>query len=153
MLTVKEKRSLSTTDRQDVRALYHEVLQSRAKLLGPDGAATSFPSSLQEFLAKMLQILGEGLSLSIVQHDAQLTTAEAARILGVSRQFLVGLLEQGAIPHHKAGTHRRILVRDLLAYKAKRDTRRHEVLDALTGAEASDGLYDLDARKTRHTRS
>lgn len=65
-------------------------------------------------------------------------------MLGVSRQFLIKLLERGDIPHHLVGTHRRIYVRDLLAYKAKRDSNRRKVLDDLTRAEAEDGLYDLE---------
>jgi excisionase family DNA binding protein len=65
-------------------------------------------------------------------------------MLGVSRQFLIKLLERDEIPHHMVGTHRRIYVRDLPAYKAKRDSKRSQVLDELTCAEAADGLYDLE---------
>jgi hypothetical protein len=42
------------------------------------------------------------------------------------------------------GTHRRLYVRDLLAYKAKRDSNRRKIFDALTRAEVEDGLYDLE---------
>ncbi len=38
---------------------------------------------------------------------------------GVSRQFLIKVLERGDTPHHMVGTHRRIYVRDLPVYKAK----------------------------------
>jgi hypothetical protein len=41
-------------------------------------------------------------------------------------------------------THRRIYVRDLLAYKAKRDTNQRKIVEELTRAEAEDGLYDLE---------
>jgi excisionase family DNA binding protein len=70
-------------------------------------------------------------------------------MLGVSRQFLIRLLERGEIPHHMVGTHRRIYVRDLLAYKVKRDSKRRQVLDELTHAEAEDGLYDLERADDR----
>jgi len=92
--------------------------------------------------------LCEGQSVAIVQNDAQLTTVEGARMLGVSRQFLIKLLERGEIPHHKVGTHRRIYVRDLLAYKAKRDSNRRKILDELTRTEADDVLYDLDDHRS-----
>jgi len=65
-------------------------------------------------------------------------------MLGVSRQFLIKVLERDEIPHHMVGTHRRVYVRDLLAYKAKRDSKRRKILDDLTRAEAEDGLYDLE---------
>ncbi len=143
-MRIADKKPVSDTEKEDVVRLYGEMRQSSAKLVSPDGSSTGLPPSLAEFLSKMLCVLGEARSLSIVQQDAQFTTAEAGRILGVSRQFLVGLLEQGAIPFHKVGAHRRILAGDLLAYKSKRDARRHEILDALTRAETEDGLYDLE---------
>ncbi len=65
-------------------------------------------------------------------------------MLGVSRQFLIKVLERAEIPHHMVGTHRRVYVRDLLAYKAKRDSKRGRILGELTRAEAEDGLYDLE---------
>lgn len=70
-------------------------------------------------------------------------------MLGVSRQFLIKVLERDEIPHHMVGTHRRVYVRDLLAYKAKRDSRRGQILDELTRAEAEDGLYDLEPANDR----
>ena len=88
--------------------------------------------------------LRAGQPIAIVQDDAQFTTVEAARILGVSRQFPINVLERDEIPHHMVGTHRRIYVRDLLAYKAKRDNKRRLILNDFTHAEAADGLYDLE---------
>jgi len=67
---------------------------------------------------------------------------EASRMLGMSRQFFVGLLEQGEIPFHKVGTHRRVYVRDLLAYKGKRDAARRAGLAELARAEFDEGLYE-----------
>jgi excisionase family DNA binding protein len=134
----------SEGDREQVLELYRKIRRSRAKLVGPDGRTQSLPVSLYEFLVKLIADLCEGQSVAIVQNDAQLTTVEAARMLGVSRQFLVKVLERGEIPHHMVGTHRRVYVRDLLAYKAKRDSKRRHILDDLTRAEAEDGLYDLE---------
>jgi excisionase family DNA binding protein len=136
--------AISEADQRQVLELYQKIQQSRAKLVGPDGKTQSLPVSLYEFLAKLIGDLREGQSVAIVQNDAQLTTVEGARMLGVSRQFLIKLLERGDIPHHMVGTHRRIYVRDLLAYKAKRDSNRRKILDDLTRAEAEEGLYDLE---------
>lgn len=135
--------AISEEDQKQVLELYQKIQRSRAKLVGPDGQAQSLPVSLYEFLVKLIGDLCEGQSVAIVQNDAQFTTVEAARMLGVSRQFLIKVLERDEIPHHKVGTHRRIYVRDLLAYEAKRDSKRRLILDDLTRAEAEDGLYDL----------
>ncbi len=136
--------AISEADQRQVLELYQKIQQSRAKLIGPDGKTQNLPVSLCEFLVKLIADLCEGQSVAIVQKDAQLTTVEGARTLGVSRQFLIKLLERGDIPHHMVGTHRRIYVRDLLAYKAKRDSNRRKILDDLTRAETEDGLYDLE---------
>ena len=136
--------AISETDQKQVLELYQKIQRSRAKLVGPDGMAQSLPVSLYEFLVKLIADLCEGQSVAIVQNDAQLTTVEGARMLGVSRQFLIKLLDRGDIPHHMVGTHRRIYVRDLLAYKAKRDSSRRKILDDLPRAETEDGLYDLE---------
>jgi excisionase family DNA binding protein len=136
--------AISQADQKQVLELYQKIQRSRAKLVGPDGKAQSLPLSLYEFLVKLIADLCEGQSVAIVQNDAQLTTVEGARTLGVSRQFLIKLLDRGDIPYHMVGTHRRIYVRDLLAYKADRDSNRRKILDELTRVEAEDGLYDLE---------
>jgi excisionase family DNA binding protein len=96
----------------------------------------------------LLADLFEGKCVSIVQSQAELTTMAASTMLGVSRQFLINLLEKGAIPFHKVGTHWRVYVRDLLAYKVKRDSERRNILDELVQEEVANGLYDLDEPPT-----
>jgi excisionase family DNA binding protein len=102
------------------------------------------PDSLYSFLLELIGLLSEGKSATIVQNQAKLTTVEAASLLGVSRQFLINLLEKGGIPYHKVGTHRRIYAQDLFQYKARRDGHRHKVIRELAQAEAKEGLYDRE---------
>jgi excisionase family DNA binding protein len=72
----------------------------------------------------------------------EFTMIEAGKILGISRQFLVRLLEKGEIPFHMVGTHRRMYAHVVLAYKTKRDLSRRKVSDDLARAEYAEGLYD-----------
>jgi excisionase family DNA binding protein len=136
--------ALSQSDQRQVLELYQEIQRGHAKLVGPDGKPHRLPASIQGFLTKLISGLREGQSVAMVQNDAQLTTVEAARMLGVSRQFLIGQLEKGEMAYHMVGTHRRLYVRDVLAYKMQRDSKRRRILDDLTRAEAGDGLYDRE---------
>lgn len=139
----KEQRvPISNGDRQKIEQLYDAMRRSKAKLVGPDGQARFLPHSLYTFLVELIGLLNDGKSASIVQDQATLTTVEAAATLGVSRQFLVNILEEGEIPYHLVGTHRRIYAQDLLAYKSRRDQNRRKILRGLAKAEAAEGLYD-----------
>lgn len=147
MATTKESKAvplaISEGDQKQIQALYEKIARSQAKLVGPDGRSQRLPGSLYDFLVKLIADLQSGKSVSLIQSEATLTTVEAANILGVSRQFLVKLLDDEKIPHHKVGTHRRVYMRDLLKYKAERDGSRRKLLDDLVDAEVQDGLYDL----------
>ncbi len=68
----------------------------------------------------------------------------AANYLGVSRQFLVNLLEKGEIPFRLVGTHRRVTFKDLLEYEKKRDQTRRAAMDRISDEVASAGLYFSD---------
>ena len=73
---------------------------------------------------------------------AELTTVEAAELLNVSRPFLIKQLDAGALPHHRVGTHRRLRLADVLAYRDRLDANAHDALSALSRETEDLGLYD-----------
>src|SRR5215467_9858682 len=126
-------------DQQDINEIYRRLQRASAKLVGPDGKSQVLPNNVYSFLCQLLADLTAGSSVTILQNNALLTTMEASKMLGMSRQFLVNLLTKGEIPFIKIGTHRRVYARDLLAYKAKRDAARRKILDDLARAEYDEG--------------
>jgi excisionase family DNA binding protein len=133
---------LSQKEQREIVEVYAKLREAEAKVIGPDGNSEALPNNLYSFLLRLLADLRAGQSVTILQSRHALTTAEAGRILGVSRQYLVQLLEKGEIPFHLTGTHRRVYVRDLLAYKASRDASRRKTLDDLARHEFTEGTYD-----------
>ena len=132
-ISLKEQREFADT--------YSKLREVEAKLIGPNGRTETLPNNLYSFLLRLLADLRAGESITILQNRHEFTTTEASKILGMSRQFLVRLLEKGEIPFHLVGTHRRMYARDVLAYKAKRDLSRRKTLDDLARAEYAEGLY------------
>jgi excisionase family DNA binding protein len=132
---------VSEQDKYDILDIYEKLRTADAKLVGPDGKTEILPNNVYSFLCRLLVDLKAGKSVTILQSNAQLTTMDASKMLGVSRQFFVTLLEKGEIPFHKVGTHRRVYSRDVLAYKARRDAARRNAHDALTRSELEEGIY------------
>jgi excisionase family DNA binding protein len=133
---------ISERDQKDILDLYTMLRAAEAKLVGPDGKTQVLPSNLYSFLCQLLADLKAGKSVTILQNSAEFTTVEAAKLLAVSRQFLIQMLEKKQIPFHMVGTHRRLYARDVLAYKAQRDSARRKTLDDLARTEMDEGLYD-----------
>jgi len=131
----------TSNEQQEIIDIYSKLRESEAKLIGLDGKTEILPNNLYSFLLRLLADLRAGNSVTILQSRHELTTAEASKILGMSRQYLVQLLDKGEIPFHKVGTHRRLYVRDVLAYKARRDTSRRKTLDDLAKREFAEGNY------------
>jgi excisionase family DNA binding protein len=73
------------------------------------------PPAILRLLSQILALMARQQTFVLYPESSELTTKQAAELLGVSRPFLIGILESGAIPHRKIGRHRRVLMKDVLA--------------------------------------
>lgn len=101
-------------------------------LLCPDGERLELPDSALEALRVIIEAMADGRSITLVPHGKDLTSQEAADTLHVSRPHLIKVLDRGELPFHLVGTHRRIRIEDVLAYRDRRDAERDAALRELT---------------------
>ncbi len=107
---------------QEHRDLLQELLRQLDRGEGASVAALP-PELLRQMVVLALQSTGEAT-------EKELTTTEAAKVLGVSRPFVVKLLEGGELPFRRVGKHRRVRLSDVLRYKDQMEVRRR-ALDEL----------------------
>lgn len=93
-------------------------------------------------IAEVLSHFAHGNAVTVNAVHAEVTTQQAADILGVSRPYFVGLLEEGKIPFRRLHKHRRVRLVDVLAYKEATDRERLDALQELSDLSHELGLYD-----------
>ncbi|TWD81143.1 excisionase family DNA binding protein [Kribbella amoyensis] len=98
------------------------------------------PESLHQVLVQAVAALSVGKAVTISPTMPKLTTQQAADLLGVSRPTVVRLTDSGDLPYERVGTRRKILLKDLLAY---REARRRRQYDAIADT-ADDEIDDQD---------
>ncbi|MEK6702932.1 MAG: helix-turn-helix domain-containing protein [Planctomycetota bacterium] len=104
------------------------------------GEHLQLPAAAVRLLVQLLEHMAAGNAVTLIPVHKEMTTQEAADLLGVSRPFIVAQMKAGEIPFRKIGTHRRVMVKDLIAYKRKIDAARAQTLDELSAEAQKLGL-------------
>jgi excisionase family DNA binding protein len=106
--------------------------EGEARLVGPQGEQHLVPAPLYGLLRGLLDNLKRGEAVTVLPHDALLTTQQAAQILNVSRPYLYRLIEEHAVPVVMVGSHRRLRIHDVLQLRDQRHQVRRSALDELS---------------------
>ncbi|HEX8212518.1 MAG TPA: helix-turn-helix domain-containing protein [Longimicrobium sp.] len=110
----------------------------------PGGFQAALPPAVVAMVATLLYEASVGHVVALVSAAPEVTTTQAASLLGVSRPHVTKLVDSGRLPARMAGSHRRIRLADLLRYKAERD-RRRELIDEVVDMSQGMNLYELQA--------
>jgi excisionase family DNA binding protein len=102
------------------------------------------PAVAVRLLAEVLARLAGGQAVTLLPRHTELSTQQAADLLGVSRPYFVKLLEQGKLPHRKVGAQRRVRYGHLLRYLERERQGANQALDELVALSEEMGLYQME---------
>jgi excisionase family DNA binding protein len=139
--------SVPASQREDLAALLRLVQRTPSegtsyKLVSPTGEARPIPAGVLALFEQAAESLSRGDAVALVPVEKELSTQQAANLLNVSRQYIVQLLNEERIPHRRTGTHRRLRLEDVLAFKRQRDQDRMAALDEIARMSQEFGGYD-----------
>ncbi|MGH9113903.1 MAG: helix-turn-helix domain-containing protein [Acidimicrobiales bacterium] len=93
-------------------------------------------------LIEMLEAVAAGETATVIRTPREVTTQQAAEVLNVSRPTVVRLIDQGELAARKVGSHRRIPLPELLAFRDRMVAQRRQALDDMVRDAEALGLYD-----------
>ena len=134
--------TIQPEDSADLRGVSRILRHGSPTLVGPQGERATLPVPLHNLLKDIVRSLEKGRSLVVMPEEQQLTTQRAAQLLGMSRPYLIQLLDAGELPFHLVGKHRRIALGDVLAYAMRRSESRRAALDKMARDAFEAGRYD-----------
>jgi excisionase family DNA binding protein len=74
------------------------------------------PDSVLVLVRQILTEMAQGHAVSLSALPKELSTQEAATVLGVSRPFVIKLMEEGQLAYRKVGSHRRVMLDEVMVY-------------------------------------
>lgn len=107
------------------------------------GDQVEVPADVHRALRQVVDALSRGLAVTVAPRSITLTTQQAADLLGVTRPTVVKILDTGAIAFERAGTHRRVLLADVLEYRRARRAAQYDALEA-TSVDLDDDTDEGD---------
>lgn len=144
---IPETAAPEENEREMYARLAAMLAREPVEMVGADGERLALSPQTQQLVRKIVESLAADHVVIMSSMKKDLTTQQAADLLNVSRPYLIKLLEEGAIPYSKVGTHRRIQYDDLMTFRAAWYAERTRILNELTREAEEMGGYDLPPRK------
>jgi excisionase family DNA binding protein len=90
------------------------------------GEAIELPASLVRVLLAAADVLEDGDTVVLVNEEAEVSPAQAAKLLGVSRQYVDRLIAEGVLLSRRLpkSSYRKVPARAVLAHRADRERKR-----------------------------
>ncbi|MDQ3756330.1 MAG: helix-turn-helix domain-containing protein [Actinomycetota bacterium] len=120
-----------------IRSLVHDPDAVVTVSVGEE--AVRLPAPLLRVLLAAADVLEDGDTVVLVNEEAEVSPAQAAKLLGVSRQYVDRLIAANVLPSRRLpkSSYRKIPVRAVLAHRTTRDRKRggiRSIVESMTDA-------------------
>ena len=95
-----------------------------------------------ELVTRVVDAQAHGKHIVVVGETDEVSPAAAAPLLGMSRPQVRKLMDQGLLQHRKVGTHHRITVASIQAFKESERARSRAAMAALSDLQNELGLTE-----------
>lgn len=116
------------------------------------GDQVEIPEEIHRVLLKVVDALTHGLAVTVAPQSTTLTTQQAADLLGVTRPTAIKIFNEGGMPFERVGTHRRLLLRDVLSYRERRRAAQYAALESSSIELVNEGDLDTVLEDLREAR-
>lgn len=99
-------------------------------------------SETAALVLRLLDARDAGLVVVIDAMPEEITTGQAAELLGTTRPTVVAMVDRGELSARRIGTHRRLSRDEVLQLRTRTVSQRKGALDELTSLSMSAGMYD-----------
>jgi len=115
---------------------------NRALETDGDEVTVSLSRDTAEMLARIVEAQANGQEVVVTHSLREVSPAEAAVMLGMSRPQVRKIMERGALPYRMVGAHHRIAVEDVQSFLGAERIRRRQALAAFSALENELGLTE-----------
>jgi excisionase family DNA binding protein len=102
----------------------------------------ALPVTTVEMIREALSLERDGKSFLLLEEEDEVSPEKAAEMLRISRPTLLKKLDSGEIPFHYVGSHRRITVADVLAYRHRQKEQAQAALRQMRDEADELGVYE-----------
>lgn len=132
-----------TQELEKIKQIKSFIVENKEfQLITAQGNSIPIPEKITEILINVINIMAQGKSLSLIPLSDEISITEGAKILNISRSYLIKLMNNKELPYYVVENRKKFLLKDLLEYKILRDQKRKEGLKKLTELTQNLGLYD-----------
>ncbi len=120
----------------------HQTLQAALAKANGEEVSVSLSRETAELVAKLLDARNHGRNFILVGEDDEVSPADAAPLLGMSRPQVRKLMDEGLLEHRKVGTHHRVKVASIHQFIEVERARQGTALERLSALQDRLGLTE-----------